>query len=52
MGRRLKAMWKAFEAYQKKRADYMILQMMSERELRDLGIGKSQIREIVYGEGK
>ena len=33
-----------------KRADYRLLQMLSERELRDLGIGRSQIKEIIYGE--
>jgi len=46
----LKRAWKAIEVAQQKRADYHLLQMLSERELRDLGIGRSQIREIIYGE--
>ena len=46
----LKRVFKAIEEAQQKRADYRLLQMLSERELRDLGIGRSQIREIIYGE--
>jgi uncharacterized protein YjiS (DUF1127 family) len=46
----LKRAFKAIEAAQQKRADYRLLQMLNDRELRDLGIGRSQIREIIYGE--
>lgn len=46
----LKRVFKAIEEAQQKRADYMMLNMLSERELRDLGIGRSQIKEIIYGE--
>ena len=46
----IKRVFKAIEIAQQKRADYHLLQMLSERELRDLGIGRSQIREIIYGE--
>jgi uncharacterized protein YjiS (DUF1127 family) len=46
----LKRVFKAIETAQQKRADYRLLQMLSERELRDLGIGRSQIKEIIYGE--
>ena len=46
----LKRVFKAIEVAQQKRADYKLLQMLSERELRDLGIGRSQIKEIIYGE--
>ena len=46
----LKRLFKAIEESQQKRADEKILQMLSERELRDLGIGRSQIKEIIYGE--
>ena len=46
----LKRVFKAIEVAQQKRADYKLLQMLSERELRDLGIGRSQIQEIIYGE--
>ena len=45
----IKRAWKAIEIAQQKRADYHLLQMLSERELRDLGIGRSQIHNIVYG---
>jgi uncharacterized protein YjiS (DUF1127 family) len=46
----LKRVFKAIEVAQQKRADYRLLHMLSERELRDLGIGRSQIKEIIYGE--
>ena len=46
----IKRVFKAIEEAQQKRADYKLLQMLSERELRDLGIGRSQIKEIIYGE--
>ena len=46
----LKRAFKAIEEAQQKRADYKLLQMLNDRELRDLGIGRSQIREIIYGE--
>lgn len=45
-----KRAFKAIEIAQQKRADYRLLHMLSERELRDLGIGRSQIKEIIYGE--
>ena len=45
----LQRVFKAIETAQQKRADYRLLQMLSERELRDLGIGRSQIHNIVYG---
>ena len=35
---------------QQRRADYYILMNMSDRELRDLGIGRSEIRQRLYGE--
>ena len=44
----LKRIFKAIEAAQQKRADYRLLQMLSDRELRDLGIGRSQIRNVIY----
>jgi uncharacterized protein YjiS (DUF1127 family) len=46
----LKKLWKAIEDAQQKRADYHLLQMLSDRELRDLGIGRSQIRDIVFND--
>ena len=46
----IKRAWKAIEVAQQKRADYYLLNKLSERELRDLGIGRSQIKEIIYGE--
>ena len=44
----LKALWKSIEQSQQKRADYRLLNMLSDRELRDLGIGRSQIHNIIY----
>lgn len=44
----LNALWKAIQENQQRRADYWILQNLSERELRDLGIGRSEIRNIIY----
>lgn len=35
---------------QQRRADYWMLMNLSDRELRDLGIGRSEIRERIYGE--
>ena len=34
---------------QQKRADFRMLHMLSDRELNDLGIGRSQIRNAIYG---
>ena len=45
----LKKVWKAIEENQQKRADYYMLTQFSDRELSDLGIGRSQIREVIYG---
>jgi len=50
MKRWLKALGKAVQENQQRRADYRILQMLSDKELNDLGIGRSQIKEKVYGE--
>lgn len=44
----LKRVFKAIEVAQQKRADYRLLHMLSDRELRDLGIGRSQIHNIIY----
>ena len=44
----LKRVFKAIEKSQQKRADYRLLHMLSDRELRDLGIGRGQIHEIIY----
>jgi uncharacterized protein YjiS (DUF1127 family) len=44
----LRKLWKSIEESQQKRADYKLLQMLNDRELRDLGIGRSQIYNIVY----
>lgn len=41
------SLFKTFQAYQQKRADYMLLQSLSDRELRDLGIGRGSIREAI-----
>ena len=44
----LRKLCKAIEESQQKRADYKLLQMLNDRELRDIGIGRSQIYNIVY----
>jgi len=41
-------LWKAIEESQQRRADYWILQNLSDRELRDMGISRSQIRSAIY----
>jgi uncharacterized protein YjiS (DUF1127 family) len=35
---------------QEKRAQYWMLQNLSDKELRDIGIGRGQIREAIYGD--
>ena len=42
-------MWDAHVIRQQKRADFRMLHMLSDRELNDLGIGRSQIRNAIYG---
>lgn len=42
--------FKKFEVYQQKRADYMLLRMLSDKELHDIGISRGQIREVIYGD--
>ena len=42
-------MWDAHVVRQQKRADFRMLHMLSDRELNDLGIGRSEIRNVVYG---
>lgn len=42
-------MWDNHVIRQQKRADFKMLHMLSDRELNDLGIGRSQIRNAIYG---
>ena len=42
-------MWDAHVIRQQKRADFRMLHMLSDRELNDLGIGRSEIRNAIYG---
>ena len=44
--------WKKHEIAQQKRADYRILQMMSDKDLNDIGIGRGDIRRVIYAEEK
>ena len=44
----LRKLWKRIEEAQQKRADYIMLTSFSDRELRDLGIGRSEIRGLIY----
>lgn len=45
----IKKVWAAIEKVQEKRAAYWMLQNLSDRELKDIGIGRGQIREVVEG---
>ena len=45
----LKRLWDNHCIRQQKRADFRMMHMMTDRELNDLGIGRSQIREAIYG---
>ena len=42
-------MWDNHVIRQQKRADFKMLHMLSDRELNDLGIGRSEIRNVIYG---
>ena len=44
--------WKRHEIAQQKRADFRILQMMSDKELNDIGIGRGDIRRVIYADQK
>jgi uncharacterized protein YjiS (DUF1127 family) len=46
----LKRVLKAIEKAQQKRADYYMLTKFTDRELRDIGIGRSQIRDVIYND--
>ena len=42
--------WKKHEVAQQRRADFRLLQMMSEKDLNDIGIGRADIRRVIYAE--
>jgi uncharacterized protein YjiS (DUF1127 family) len=42
--------WKKHEVAQQRRADFRLLQMMSDKDLNDIGIGRGDIRRIIYAE--
>jgi uncharacterized protein YjiS (DUF1127 family) len=42
--------WEKHEIAQQKRADFRILQMMSDKDLNDIGIGRGDIRRVIYAE--
>lgn len=44
------ALIKAIQEGQQKRADYWLLQNMSDKDLHDIGIGRGDIHRVVYGE--
>ena len=44
--------WKKHEIAQQKRADFRLLQMMSDKELNDIGIGRGDIRRVMYADQK
>ena len=41
---------KKHEIAQQKRADFRILQMMSDKDLNDIGIGRGDIRRVIYAD--
>ena len=45
----IKKIWQNHCLRQQKRADFRMLHMLSDRELNDLGIGRSEIRNVIYG---
>ena len=45
----LKREWDAHVIRQQKRAEFKMLHMLDDRQLNDLGIGRSQIRNAIYG---
>ncbi len=47
-----KRAWKKHEIAQQKRADFRLLNMMSNKELHDIGIGRGDIRRVIYAEEK
>ena len=44
--------WKKHEIAQQKRADFRLLQMMSDKDLNDIGLGRGDIRRVIYGSEK
>ena len=46
----LQKLWANHCIRQQKRADFRMMHMMTDKELNDLGIGRSQIKEAIYGE--
>jgi len=43
-----KKLAKAFVSYQQSRADYWMLQNMTDKQLKDIGITRGEIRERFY----
>lgn len=46
--RGLDGIWKAIQRNQQRRADYWILHNLPDRQLRDMGITRGEIRSRVY----
>lgn len=46
----LKKLIKKIIEAQEKRAEYWVLQNLTDKELQDIGIGRGQIREVIYGD--
>lgn len=45
---RLNRFWKSIEKNQQRRADYWILQNMSDKQLKDMGISRGEIYSRIY----
>ena len=42
--------WKKHEIAQQRRAYFKILQKMNEKDLNDIGIGRGDIRRVIYAD--
>jgi len=42
--------WRKHEIAQQKRAEFRMLQMMSDKDLNDIGIGRGDIRRVIYAD--
>ncbi len=49
MKKLLTKLWQDHCLRQQKRADFRMLHMLDDKQLNDLGIGRSQIRNAIYG---
>ena len=46
----LRKVWKAIQESQQRRADYYLLTSMTDRQLKDMGLSRSEIRYRLYND--